>query len=149
MTAPACFYAPCGYNLFILQREAAAVNAPPRQTFFYAAYMASVKTRHIITLVAAWFAVAAAAIAGGGGSLADSLLDEEHIYKYLYTDRGLSGSLTTSRATCCTPPGAAARRYNAALGSKPMESIALFNPGKSLYYPGRSAATATWSRARR
>lgn len=83
-------------------------------------------TKQIIILLAAWLAFLCPALAGGGGgSLPDSLLDEEHIYKYLYTDRALSERIMAEmrrrkalpgweldyiEGDSATTPGAAARR---------------------------------------
>lgn len=159
------------------------------------------KRNMIITLIA-WLAFSGLILANGGGSadLPDSILTEDHIYKYLYTDCAKSERIMAemrSRGTLptweldyiegdlCYNTGRnreALKHYNAALesrhakgndtlrmellhrqiscydglhdevnkmrciqqlmalakklGDKPMESISLFNMGKSLHYQG-------------
>lgn len=158
---------------------------------------------NIIVAWGLWFAFFCFAFGGGTGKsevLPDSILNEDHIYKYLYTDRFKSDLIMAEMRRRQTLPAweldyiegdlnyntgrnrEALKHYNAALesshvkgndtlrmdllhrqiscydglhdevnkmrcverlmvlarqsGNKPMESIALFNMGKSLYYQG-------------
>lgn len=164
--------------------------------------MKHISLRNIITTLAVWSAFSCPAFAEGkeSGTLPDSILTEEHIYKYLYTDRARSERIMAGMRSRRTLPEweldyiegdlnyntgrsrEAVRHYNAALesghvkgddtlrmellhrlvscydglhdevnkmhcvrrlmalakksGNRPMESVALFNMGKSLYYQG-------------
>ena len=163
--------------------------------------MKRIHAKHIILLLAAaWLAFLCPAFAGESGSLPDSLLNEDHLYKYLFTDRHLSERIMAEMRRRGICPDweldyiegdlyyntgryrEALKHYNAALESahvkgndtlrmellhrriscydglhdetgkmhsverlmelakrladRPMESIALFNLGKSLHYQG-------------
>ena len=164
--------------------------------------MKHTRPAHILTLLAVWLAFSGLVFANGNGStdLPDSILTEDHIYKYLYTDRTRSEQIMTEMRRRGTLPvweldyiegdlhyntgrhREALTHYAAALesrhakgndtlrmellhrqiscydglhdevnkmrcidrlmtlakelGDKPMESIALFNMGKSLRYQG-------------
>lgn len=164
--------------------------------------MEHIRLKYILTLLAVWLAFSGLVLANGGGSadLPDSILTEDHIYKYLYTDRAKSERIMAEMRRRGTLPAweldyiegdlnyntgrhrEALKHYSAALesrhakgndtlrmellhrriscydglhdevnkmrciqqlmalakklGDKPMESIALFNMGKSLHYQG-------------
>ena len=164
--------------------------------------MKHIRPTYILTLLAAWLAFSGLVFANGGRSadLPDSILTEDHIYKFLYTDRAKSEQIMAEMRRRGTLPAweldyiegdlnynTGRRRealtfYSAALesrhakgndtlrmellhrqiscydglhdevnkmrcvnglmalarklGDKPMESIALFNMGKSLHYQG-------------
>lgn len=164
--------------------------------------MKHIRLKYILTLLAVCLAFSGLVLANGGGSadLPDSILTENHIYKYLYTDRAKSERIMVEMRSRGTLPAweldyiegdlnyntgrhrEALKHYSAALESrhakgndtlrmellhrriscydglhdevnkmrcikqlmelakklddKPMESIALFNMGKSLHYQG-------------
>lgn len=164
--------------------------------------MKHIRPKYILTLLAVWLAFSGLVLANGSGSadLPDSILTEDHIYKYLYTDRAKSERIMAEMRSRGTLPAweldyiegdlnyntgrhrEALKHYSAALESrhakgndtlrmellhrriscydglhdevnkmrcikqlmelakklddKPMESIALFNMGKSLHYQG-------------
>ena len=164
--------------------------------------MKFIRPKYILSLLAFWLAFSGLAFANGSGSsdLPDSILTEDHIYKYLYTDRAKSERIMSEMRRRGTLPAweldyiegdlnyntgrhrEALKHYSAALesrhakgndtlrmellhrqvscydglhdeankmrcikrlmalakklGDKPMESIALFNMGKSLHYQG-------------
>lgn len=164
--------------------------------------MKHIRPKYILTLLAVCLAFSGLVLANGGGSadLPDSILTENHIYKYLYTDRAKSERIMVEMRSRGTLPAweldyiegdlnyntgrhrEALKHYSAALesrhakgndtlrmellhrriscydglhdevnkmrcvnglmalakklGDKPMESIALFNMGKSLHYQG-------------
>lgn len=164
--------------------------------------MKPIRPKYILPLLVVWLAFSGLVSANGGGSadLPDSVLTEDHIYKYLYTDRPKSERIMAEMRRRATLPTwkldyiegdlnyntgrirEALTYYNAALESrhamgndtlqmellhrqiscydglhdevnkmrcierlmalakrlkdKPMESIALFNMGKSLHYQG-------------
>ena len=164
--------------------------------------MNPIRPKYILTLLVVCLAFSGLVFANGGGraDLPDSILTEDHIYKYLYTDRSKSERIMAEMRRRSTLPAweldyiegdlnyntgrnrEALKHYNAALesrhvkgndtlrmellhrqiscydglhdevnkmrctgqlmelakklGDKPMESIALFNMGKSLHYQG-------------
>lgn len=164
--------------------------------------MNPIRPKYILTLLVVCLAFSGLVFANGGGraDLPDSILTEDHIYKYLYTDRSKSERIMAEMRRRSTLPAweldyiegdlnyntgrnrEALKHYNAALESrhakgndtlrmellhrqiscydglhdevnkmrcikqlmelakklddKPMESIALFNMGKSLHYQG-------------
>ena len=161
--------------------------------------MNPIRLKYILTLLVVCLAFSGLVFANGGGraDLPDSILTEDHIYKYLYTDRSKSERIMAEMRRRSTLPAweldyiegdlnyntgrnrEALKHYNAALesrhakgndtlrmellhrqiscydglhdevnkmrctgqlmelakklGDKPMESIALFNMGKSLH----------------